>query len=343
MKLPIILILAIVVSIMVPLSSSAASKEELETLMKERDVVLLDMKTASDEMNHDQYSLLNTKLEELDTKITEMSAELNKIAAEKNQAATAVIYYNEGTNNLKAGRYQAAIDKYNESIAVEPNNPQAYYNMGFAFLRLRKQTEAQDAFKKALEYNSNYADAHSALGNISLKQKDNTTAFDHFNQAVALDSTQYKAWYGIGNIHLKSRSWKEAEDNYRKAVAVKSDYSEAWISLGRALSEQPDKSGAALEALEKGVSLDSGSFQGYYFLASIHNKVNDFSKALEATNKCTSIKPNYYPAWNEKGIALMNLGRKQEAITAFEKSKEGGSQWRKLAEYYIKKCKGLIE
>jgi len=318
-------------------------RAEREKLLKERDEIVAQMQKASDDGDHEGYNSLNSKLEQLGASITKLGDLIKAEVAEKNQAAKAVMLYNDGTKNLKAGRYQDAINKYNESLEIDPQNAQAYYNMGFAYLRLRNPADASKAFQKALDYNANYADAHSALGNIAAKQRDNAKALDHFSQAIALDSMQYKAWYGIGNIHLKSRRWKEAENHYGKAVEIKDDYAAAWVALGRALSEQPGKSTAAIEALQKGVKKDSRLYNGYYHLSSVYNKIKSYSKALESAEKCLSIKKNYYPAWNEKGIALMNKGRKKEAIAAFEKSKEGGSQWRKLAEYYIKKVKGEIQ
>jgi len=51
-------------------------------------------------------------------------------------------------------------------------------------------------------------------------------------------------------------------------------------------------------------------------------ELGKYEEALEACNKATEIDPQYAEAWNIKGIALCNLGRHEEALDAYNRAIE---------------------
>ncbi|HAC63794.1 MAG TPA: hypothetical protein DCF68_09705, partial [Cyanothece sp. UBA12306] len=48
----------------------------------------------------------------------------------------------------------------------------------------------------------------------------------------------------------------------------------------------------------------------------------NYQEAIEAWNKALEIKPDYDEAWNNRGIALGNLGRYEEAIASYDQALE---------------------
>ena len=348
MRISLIVILGIVFSMILFPSSVLAQNDyqaQIEQLKTEREQVLRDMQTASDNGNLDAYNRLNDSLVQVDARITALIDLKRAEVAQQNESARAMILIGEGVGHLRAGRYPDAVTSFQQALEVEAIEPQAqsqaYFNMGFAYMKMNQTVDARQAFESALQFNPNYAQAHTVLGNLASSDGDYPTAIEHFNQAIGLDSTQVKAFVGIANIHFKSRRFNESEANYRRATEIQPDYSDAWVGLGRSLVEQ-NRNEEAINALERAVELDSRSYLPYYFLASTRNKTGKYAKALTAVENCIRLKGNYYPAWYEKGLALMELGRKPEAITAFEKSKQGGSDWRRLAEHQIKVCRGEV-
>ncbi|MDP8229377.1 MAG: tetratricopeptide repeat protein [Candidatus Electryoneaceae bacterium] len=338
-----------VIILMIIFPSSVSAQDDFQTqidqLSAEREQVLRDMQTASDNGSHDAYERLNISLGELDERINALIDQKKAEVAQQNESARAMMLIGDGVGHLRAGRYPDAVTSFQEALVIEMIEPQAksqaYFNMGFAYMRMRQSADARQAFESALQFNPNYAAAHTVLGNLASSERDYPTAIEHFNQAIELDSTQVKAFVGIANIHFKSRRFSQAETNYYSATEIKSDYSDAWVGLGRSLVEQ-HRNSEAITALERAVDLNTRSYLPYYFLASTQNKTGDHTNALSAAGNCIRLKGNYYPAWYEKGLALLKLGRKREAITAFEKSKQGGSDWRRLAEHQIKVCRGEV-
>ena len=74
-------------------------------------------------------------------------------------------------------------------------------------------------------------------------------------------------------------------------------------------------------------------------LAEKYNRLGNYSEASTTAQAATSINPNYAAAWFELGWALENLGKKDQAISAYEKAMNDRT-YRQSAEYQIKLLKG---
>lgn len=58
-------------------------------------------------------------------------------------------YFRKGLALSKQGRWNEAVVAYQESLRLDPNNPQTYLNLGFVYYELGYDREAQAAFEKA--------------------------------------------------------------------------------------------------------------------------------------------------------------------------------------------------
>ena len=58
-------------------------------------------------------------------------------------------HFRKGLALSKQGRWKEAVAAYEESLRLDPNNPQTYLNLGFVYYELGYDREAQAAFEKA--------------------------------------------------------------------------------------------------------------------------------------------------------------------------------------------------
>ena len=75
---------------------------------------------------------------------------------------------NLGNIFLNQGRYQEAINQYNEALRINPNYAEAHNNLGNAFLNQGRYQEATNQYNEALRINPNIAEVHYNLGNVYL-------------------------------------------------------------------------------------------------------------------------------------------------------------------------------
>ncbi len=310
---------------------------ELERKLAMLDSLNAQMQSASEKGDAELY---NNLMKEWEMMKEEVSALKSKMQADKETQTKALAAFNEGNAHLKAGRYNEAVNSFKKSIELDPLNAQVYYNLGYAYLKLRNDAEAQEAFLKAVKYNANYTAAYLALGNLAERMKKDKDALSYYRKAIDLNDKEAKAFCGIGNIHLRNNRFKEAETYYQQAISIDSSYFDAWMGIGRAQKEQ-GKLDTALESFNKASEINKKDPKTFLFIAEIYNKNGKYQLALESVEKSIALDKNNAAAWYEKGVSLMGLNRKNEAISAFEQAKKDRN-WREISEHQIKVCKGQI-
>jgi tetratricopeptide (TPR) repeat protein len=143
-----------------------------------------------------------------------------------------------------------------------------------------------------------------------------------FNEAIAMAPNCADCYYNIGYAHAQEKEWAEAEAAYRKAVEIKPDYAEAWTGLSNVLNAQ-GKADEALAASEKaaaagGSAGSGGNANALYNQGVILWNQNKFAEAKEKFAEATKADPNYAEAYYRLGMANVNLGEMDAAVTAFE-------------------------
>jgi len=76
----------------------------------------------------------------------------------------AAAYNNRGNAYAELNEHERAIEDYNKTIELDPNDAKAYYNRGLAYAELNKYEQAIEDYDKAIELNPNYAEAYANRG-----------------------------------------------------------------------------------------------------------------------------------------------------------------------------------
>lgn len=122
---------------------------------------------------------------------------------------------------------------------------------------------------------------------------------EHQRPNLELNPDKPRVWNNKGSALANLGRFEEALICFDRAIAIYGEYAEAWNNKGEALRRQ-DKYALAIEYLDKGIE----------------------------------IHPQYPKALNSKGLALIALGRGEDADAAFAKAgmlekwyNERGAQW----------------
>ncbi|MDW8235996.1 MAG: tetratricopeptide repeat protein [Bacteroidia bacterium] len=93
--------------------------------------------------------------------------------------------FKQAEGHRKKKEYQAALEKYNEAIQLEPNNAMYHFRKGEVLGHLKKYQEAIASYQKALELNPGLTAAYARMAGVYMKQKDYNAAISAYNQAYA--------------------------------------------------------------------------------------------------------------------------------------------------------------
>lgn len=207
----------------------------------------------------------------------------------------AVALNNLGESLLQQGSASAAAASLRASLALDPDSPDAHNNLGRALARLGGATAAHAAWQSALQLKPGFAPAHMNLAASRDASGDWPQARSQYEQAL-LDPGYALARFNYGTALAARGQTARAEDLLVEAVRLDPTLAEAHLNLGN------------LHAM-----------RGQPALA-----VADFTRALAA-------QPGFARARLNLSLALLELGRRDEALGHLRQAAAPGNEVRPLA------------
>lgn len=91
-----------------------------------------------------------------------------------------------GTTLARLGRYEEAIERFRTALAIRPDLPLSQYNLGLALQRLGRYEEAERAVRRAVRLAPDHAAAWATLGHLAMQTGRPEDAVAAYRRAVAL-------------------------------------------------------------------------------------------------------------------------------------------------------------
>ena len=169
------------------------------------------------------------------------------------------------------------------ALSYDNQEARAYYLKGAYYSKIGKPVQSLESYNKAIELNPNYSHAYQERAWRNLKDNNLVGSIENFHKAVSLDRGTALPTH-IRNLS-KSYSYagfKERSNFYnQQALELDGDtvayyfllaMNEYWIS---------DNGKKAIEFLERGYAIDSGSTQILASLGSIYLKMGYYEESLK--------------------------------------------------------------
>ncbi len=159
------------------------------------------------------------------------------------QEETAESWLKEGYNLSANGSYEQALQAYEKSIQIDPNNEITWINKANVLLRLNRTDEATDAYQKALDITNKTLEAEpqnatlwSAKGLLLHNVGNYEEAVMAFDNATSADPKFEMAWKMKGVILASElRRYDEAVVAFDGALQVNPNDAQVWSLKGDAL------------------------------------------------------------------------------------------------------------
>jgi tetratricopeptide (TPR) repeat protein len=169
---------------------------------------------------------------------------------------TAQFYYEQGFDkNFNQGDYHGAIQDFNKSIELDPQNSFAYINRGSAKSNLKDYRGAIQDYSKSIVLNPKNSIAYYNRGNAKSSLKDYRGAIQDCSKAIELmpnNNDGYKdmkcsAYIVKGESEIYLKNYRGAIDAFTNAINLGyQDYS-AYFNRGIAKFNLRNKDGACLD------------------------------------------------------------------------------------------------
>ncbi len=139
----------------------------------------------------------------------------------------------EGNQSFKKNDMQAAINKYNEALKVQPNNKKALYNLGNAL------------YKEALtlKYSNNVAfniPNKDSIADLMLHRS--AELYETASRLFKNKDTLQRVYHNLGNTYLFQKKYDEAINAYKKALKINFNDEDTRYNLAYALKQRKNNS-----------------------------------------------------------------------------------------------------
>lgn len=210
-----------------------------------------------------------------------------------------------GMKASDANDYTTAVTDYKKAVQLDPTLSTAQFRLGLAYIGLGQSQQAVAAFKKYL----------------TLPDKPD----------------EQSAWLFLGESYQTLKQYTNSADAYRTLIRLTTDPKLSYLAhyeLGQALS-LTSQDAAAVTELQKAVQLEptacsavgtcdeSEDLRGYLGLALFG--LNRYQEAANAYQQAIQIKPDDIDNYYYVGVIYARLGRRSDALAAYQKLRAAGN------------------
>ena len=136
--------------------------------------------------------------------------------------------------------------------------------------------------------------------------------------AVRLQPDDERLWSVLAEAQLRSEQLEAASVSLAKAKSLKPDKAGLWFAEA-AIALRSDRPDEAISLLNRGLQLDSGNSAAYFDLGNARIMQEELKMALQAFEKATALKPDFWEALNNQALVLYQMGNREEAIRRWRK------------------------
>ena len=178
--------------------------------------------------------------------------------------------------------------------ALAPGKAKKLYEQGREEEKKNKWDAAQEKFSKAVQVYPRYAVAWYELGRIQIQKKDMAGAKNSFHQAIAADRTYVSPYEQLAQIALEDKQWKDLSDNTDELLRLNSvSFPQYWLynAIASYFLQNYDK---AQKSAQAGLNIDPRhqTPKLEYILGMALAQKHDYPNALRHIRNYLQLAPN---------------------------------------------------
>ena len=221
-----------------------------------------------------------------------------------------------GNRHFQQGKYDEAIEDYDETIRINPESAQAYTNRGTVKVFLGQHDDAIADYDQAIHINSQSAEAYTNRGIAKAELGRHEEAIADYNQAIRINPQYPLAYYNRGNAKKALGQHDQAIADYDQTISINPQDAEAHNNRGSAKGTL-GRYEEAIADFNQAIHINPQSAAAYYNRGIAKAELDRHEEAIADYNQAIHINPQSAAAYSNRGIAKAELDRHEEAIADF--------------------------
>jgi tetratricopeptide (TPR) repeat protein len=195
-----------------------------------------------------------------------------------------------------AGRLDDSQVMVNEILSEEPGNTDALFVRAALEGAGGKEREQRTTLEGIIKLNPAHVDALSSLGNIALRNRSFRTAASYFDRALEIEPNNRDALIGKAGVYRYSRDPKNAELMLNKAISLYPQW-EVPLSERARLYREAGYPTQALADLDAAKKIDNRNYWICYDRGIVLLDLNRKQEALEEFTQAIALEPDNFIAY----------------------------------------------
>ena len=222
------------------------------------------------------------------------------------------------------GRYDEAVEAYEEVIAETPEWWEAHANLGICHARNGQPARAEAAFRRGLEDCPGSPEIRDELAaHLLSERRDLPEALRLSEEAVALGRDEIRHLHTLGEARLAIGDEPGAAEAYSAMLALDPENPEAHLELGL-LYEARGEAREAEEHFVESLKSDPANPRALYSYASLYYAADDLESAEDLLVRAVASDARYSPALSALASIRARRGDYRDALDYIEKAVEAG-------------------
>ena len=228
-----------------------------------------------------------------------------------------------------AGRYDRALDAYEEALVFAPDDTELLTGAGNVYFRMGRLDEAEASYFRALAQDSTHTVARYNVALVYARTGRYDEAVELFADIPAVDRRLEGAMEG-STVSAVDRSKTRSITAYRArfgrmggAPPPDSRRGRRPLPYTHVMGVSYYEQGAYIEAMrafEKALEEDPGLADTHLYIGNIHARQHRHTAAIEAYERAVAADAGFVEAYNNLGSMYANVDRTEDAMEAYRKA-----------------------
>jgi tetratricopeptide (TPR) repeat protein len=230
----------------------------------------------------------------------------------------AMAHFNLGFCLSKSGDKLGALQKYHDSLALDPGHAKALTNIG-EILDAVPECKEKDRLLDQIALLPTTLTRGRILSCQIRVDRGHTQGVEEDLAELTTQTRDRSELHDIGKAQEELEDYSGVVATFQKAIELDPGYGHGYMHLGQAF-EKLGQDDAALTALENSLGLGAGNEVDANDVAIAFGRLGDHERALRAYEEAIRINPGYALAHSNLGSQLFLVGDTEAAIQVTEKA-----------------------
>ena len=240
---------------------------------------------------------------------------------------------------LASGTYEAAIQAYDQALALSPDYVAAHYNRGLAYARLGALDGAIADFTRVVELDAGQVQAYHQRGLVYARKGNYERAVSDYDMALSLRPGSVALIYDRAIAFFRLSAYERAIQDYTKVLEQEPNRVDAYLNRGlayAAIKDYPE----ALRNYNQAIALDPGRAISYSHRGQAYARSERYAEALADYDHALEINPRDAVVHNSRGLLYVRIEAYAQAIESYRQAMALHPDW--ATSYYNAACAAAL-